>query len=121
MELEWKVSDSRDEECSVWVVSAPFCVMRFINDPCYLLRNKGAKSGGIEARKPSVQFIASKTVWKEDFKKHKLLQMVALLKSKVDKEHSLNYGEKFILLHVDSRHVFEESRMRTDVAKYTPD
>lgn len=63
MELERKVSDSREQERPFWVATSPFFAIRYIGDPRYLKGGREeTESREIGAMKLNVQSTASKTV-----------------------------------------------------------
>lgn len=71
MELEESVSDSKDQKCSDWIVSASFGQLQYIKDPRYLEEGReGTKSLQIRVRKSNVQLTVSETMSRRDFSKH---------------------------------------------------
>lgn len=82
MELEKTISDRRDQENSVWMVSAPVRAMRYINDLHYMAGDRErAVSGEVGARKKNVQFRVAGTVSREEYTE--LLQETALRSLKI--------------------------------------
>lgn len=84
-------------EYSGWVGPAPFCVMRYFNDPQCLEGDRiELKSAGIETRKPNGKNEASRKMSGESFDMRKLLQVVVLRSIMVGKELLADCGEKFV-------------------------
>lgn len=85
---EGRVSDNSGQVYSVWMVLDLFYALQYINDPRYVKEDRKGREGRvIGARKPSMQFRASRTLLREKFRKLELLQMAAFRNVKV--------GEKF--------------------------
>lgn len=87
MGLEGKASDSRGQNCSVWVVPSLFCAKRCTGGPQYPDGNRReSKRDGIGARKPDVQLRALRTVSRKNFRTHKPLLVAARRSSEVTQE-----------------------------------
>lgn len=81
----------------VSVPPAAIRAVRYISSPRYLEGDRGlTKRGEVRARKPNLQFTASVTVLRGDFRKHEVLHMAASRSIKVGKELFGDYGEKFV-------------------------
>lgn len=119
MALDRKVSEGRGQEHSGCFVPVPVCRMRYINDLWYLERDRReTKRGGVGARKPNMQFMASRTVLRRDTKNRDLVQVVAFRYMKAAEEFSVDCGAKNHVLKVATTHLFEESGMKTEESKY---
>lgn len=97
LDLNEKVSDSKGQTHSVWVVPAPFCAMRYINDPRYLQGDKAKlETRRVSPRRANVEFKAASTKSRTDYRKHGVLQVVALRNIRVGEELFVEYGGKYM-------------------------
>ena len=85
-----------------WIFPAEFCTMRFINDPRYMPDEPGRPSSEELAANPhlyrsaNVEFRSTaKPKTAQDYRKHSLVQVVALRNIRPGEELFVDYGNKY--------------------------
>lgn len=104
MESFWKrsvkltgmVSDRRGQERSVWILPDSLCAMLVQKSTVPGGRQGRIRKWRSRSRKATAQFIVSRKVPREKFRKHALLREVALRNIKSEKELFVHYVEKYL-------------------------
>ena len=93
MKISYQFADADSNMYEGFVVAAPFCVCRYLNDPRYLPGEDVPKA---KKRVDNAVFKAKRTArWNRDFEMYDALQVVAKTDIRIGEELCVNYGAEY--------------------------